>query len=189
MIAGLRGVVQRIEAGGVVIEVGPVDVRIAVPGRILEGIHPGQDLALRTHLYVREDQLALYGFRTGDELELFEALMQVSGVGPRAALSILSALEAGEVRRAINNGDSPVLTRAQGVGARVAARIVTDLRGKIALVDSDTEEATGVQAGAIAALITMGYSGVEAKRAVDSVADQDSVESLIRSALGFLADR
>jgi holliday junction DNA helicase RuvA len=160
MIAGLRGVVQRIETSGVVLAVGPVEVRVAVPGRILDGMSLGQDLALRTHLYVREDQLALYGFRTGDELELFEALMQVSGVGPKAALSILTALESAEVRRAINTGDSLLLTRAQGVGARVAARIITDLQGKISVVDSEAEEGTGVQTGAIAALIAMGYSAV-----------------------------
>src|SRR4051812_34247026 len=127
MIAGLRGVVQRIDASSVVLAVGPVDVRVALPGRTVSALAAGQDLALRTYLYVREDQLALFGFRTGDELDLFEALLMVSGVGPKAALSILSAFEAGELRRAINHGDSHLLTRAQGIGARVAARIVADL--------------------------------------------------------------
>jgi holliday junction DNA helicase RuvA len=189
MIAGLRGVVQRIDASSVVLAVGPVDVRVALPGRTVATLAAGQDLALRTYLYVREDQLALFGFRTGDELDLFEALLTVSGVGPKAALSILSAFEASEVRRAINTGDSHLLTRAQGIGARVAARIVTDLQGKIPMVEADVEQGTDAQAGAMTALIAMGYSGGEAKRAVDSVAPADSVEELIRSALGFLADR
>jgi holliday junction DNA helicase RuvA len=189
MIAGVRGMVQRLEASSVVLAVGPVDLRVALPGRTLSTIAPGQELSLRTYLYVREDQLALFGFRTGDELDLFEALLLVSGVGPKAALSILSAFEASEVRRAINQGDSHLLTRAQGIGARVAARIVTDLQGKIPMVDTDVEQATDAQAGAVAALIALGYSGVEAKRAVESVGPSDAVEDLVRSALGFLADR
>lgn len=189
MIAGVRGVVQRIDASSVVLAVGPIDVQVALPGRTVSTLAAGQDLALRTYLYVREDQLALFGFRTGDELDLFQALLLVSGVGPKAALSILSAFEAGELRRAINQGDAHLLTRAQGIGARVAARIVADLQGKIPMVDTDVEQGTDTQAGAIAALIAMGYSGGEAKRAVESVAASDSVEDLLRSALGFLADR
>ncbi len=189
MIAGLRGVVQRIESSGLVLTLGPVDVRVSVPGRTASMVSVGQDLALRTYLYVREDQLALYGFRGGDELELFELLMTVSGVGPKAAMAILSALDASEIRRAINQGDSHLLTRAQGIGARVAARIITDLQGKIPLVEADVEQETGAQTAAITALMAMGYTGIEAKRAVDGVATVDSVEDLIRSALGFLADR
>jgi len=189
MIAGLRGVVQRIEANGLVISMGPVDFKVAVPGRTLGELSVGQDLALRTYLYVREDQLALFGFRSGDELDLFESLLMVSGVGPKAALSILSALDASEIRRAINQGDSHPLTRASGVGARVAARIVTDLQGKIPMVETDVSQETDIQSGAISALIAMGYTGMEAKRAVDGVTGADSVEDLLRSALGFLADR
>ncbi|HZT06617.1 MAG TPA: Holliday junction branch migration protein RuvA [Chloroflexota bacterium] len=181
--------VQRVGPNDVVLAVGPVDVRVSVPARTTSALVPGDEIALRTYLYVREDQLALYGFHTGDELALFELLMTVSGIGPKAALAILSVLEANEVRRAINLGNAQPFTRAPGVGARAAARIVTDLRGKVGAVEAEAEAVSDVEVAALGALMAMGYSSGEAKRAVENAGARDTVEDLLRSALGILADR
>ena len=189
MIAGVRGRVLRVEAGGVFVTVGPVDVRVAVPATTALSLSPGQEVALRTHLYVREDQLALFGFDSDAALEIFELLLSVSGIGPKAALGVLSALSPGEVRQAISDGDARALTRAPGVGQRAASRIVTDLQGKVGPSPADMIEiGRGPTGAAIEALMSMGYSAPEAKRAVDRVAAHESVEDILRAALAALSE-
>jgi holliday junction DNA helicase RuvA len=191
MIAAVRGRVRRVESGAVVVSLGPMDVRVAVPAPVAMASGPGEEIELHTHLYVREDQLSLFGFGSDQALEIFELLLGVSGVGPKVALSILSALEADQVRRAILNGDAQLLTRAQGVGARAANRIVADLQAKIA--SAPVTAATGSEldplSAALTALTSMGYTPLDAKRALDAVPHAATVEDLLRDALGFLADR
>ena len=190
MIAGLRGQVVRVEAGSVVVTVGPIDIRVAVPATTALGLVPGQDVALRTYLYVREDQFALFGFESDAALEIFELLLSVSGIGPKAALGVLSALSPSEVRQAIIENDARALTRAPGVGQRAASRIVTDLQGKVGpAVPEMIQIGRGSTGAAVEALITMGYSAPAAKRAVDSVPAHDSVEDILRAALAALADQ
>jgi Holliday junction DNA helicase RuvA len=190
LIAGVRGRVAGVDPASVVMAVGPIDVRIGVPARSALRFTPGQEIELRTYLYVRENQLSLFGFRTDDELQLFELLLTVSGIGPKAALSILSTLEAEEVRRAIADDDPRTLARTPGVGLRAAARIVNDLQSKIKDVELERiASGPGAHADAMAALMAMGYSPAEAKSAVDRVSDVDSVESVLREALGWLAER
>ena len=190
MIAGVRGRVKRVEASAVVLELGPVDVRVAIPTRVGAELAPGADLALCTHLYVREDQIALFGFKSEEELEIFELLLSVSGVGPRLAMGLLSTLDADQVAEAILHGQPQVLTRAPGVGARAAAKIIAELQGRVPVRARPVVAENGsLRNGALTALVGMGYAPAEAKRAVDSVADEESVEGLLRAALGFLADR
>ncbi len=189
MIAGLRGRVARIEPGGIVLAVGPIDMRVGIPARTALRLANGQELDLRTHLYVRENQLALFGFTTHDELELFELLLTVSGIGPKAALNILSVLDADEVRRAITDEDPRTLARAPGVGLRVATRIVNELQNKVPAPEAErARSGPGTHGEAIAALVAMGYAAAEAKNAVDQVTDDDSVEAVLREALGILAE-
>lgn len=190
MIKGVRGRIQRIESGGVVLAVGPIDLGVLVPSPTASDLAPGQDVELRTHLHVREDQLALYGFRSYEELEIFELLLSVSGVGPRMALAVISALDPAGVRRAILSRDTQALSRAPGVGLRAASRIVTDLQGKVA--PSAVESEMGdlhVSSSVLTALVGMGYSTAEAKRAIDMVSADGPVEDVLRAALGALADR
>ena len=191
MIAAVRGRVRWVEAGAVVVTCGPLDLRVSVPAPVAMSTTPGAEIELHTHLYVREDQLSLYGFGSVEALEIFELLLGVSGVGPKVALSILSALEADQVRRGILNGDAQLLTRAQGVGARAANRIVADLQAKVAAGPVTAGVGGGVDAlgAALAALTSMGYTPLDAKRALDAVPHSESVEDLLREALGFLADR
>jgi len=192
MIAGVRGVARHVEPGAIVMSVGPIDLRVSMPVTGSLEINVGQQVEVHTHLYVREDQLALYGFRAREELEIFELLLSVSGVGPKVALAILSALQPNEIRRAINHDDPAPLTRAVGVGARAAARIVTDLKGK---VGAETPEASvgsigsGPQQTVLDALTSMGYAPLEARRAVEASAQSGSVENILREALARLAER
>jgi Holliday junction DNA helicase RuvA len=190
VIAGLRGRVALVEPTAVVVTVGPIDILVGVPTRWALGLVPGQEVDLRTHLYVRENQIALYGFATRDELELFELLLTVSGVGPRAALNILSTLEAAEIRRAIADDDPRALARAPGVGIRAATRIVSDLQSKVRAAELErVPSESGAHGDAVTALIAMGYSAAEARRAVDRVAADETLEIVLREALGILAER
>ncbi len=189
MIAGLRGRVVAVEAAALVVSVGPVAVRVGVPTRWALRLAEGQEIDLRTHLYVRENQIALFGFATGEELELFELLLTVSGIGPKAALNILSVLDAGEVQRAIAEEDARTLARAPGVGLRAATRIVNDLQAKIRAPEAARmSNGPGAHGDAIAALVAMGYAAAEARSAVDQVATDAPVEVVLREALGILAE-
>jgi len=191
MIAGLRGSIRRVDAGGLVVSVGPVDVRIFTPAPTALEARAGDEIALRTHLYVREDQLTLYGFASDAELEIFEMLLSVAGVGPKAALGVLSALDPSEVRSAILQEDARALTRAPGVGLKAATRIIVELKGKVAAVAPmiPVGGRPDVEGDTVAALIALGYSVMEAKRAVDAAPRGDSVEDFLRGALTVLAEK
>jgi len=174
-----------------VVSVGPVDVRIFTPAPTALEAHAGDEIALRTHLYVREDQLTLYGFASDAELEIFEMLLSVAGVGPKAALGVLSALDPSEVRSAILQEDARALTRAPGVGLKAATRIIVELKGKVAAVAPmiPVGGRPDVEGDTVAALIALGYSVMEAKRAVDAAPRGDSVEDFLRGALTVLAEK
>ncbi|MBM2811643.1 MAG: Holliday junction helicase RuvA [Chloroflexi bacterium] len=189
MIAGIRGRVLRSEPGSVVVSVGPVDVRVLVPVSLTASLAPGQEVSLRTHLHVREDRLELYGFNSDAALEAFTLLTSVSGVGPKLALGVLGSLDPRELAQAIARGDTHTLSRAPGVGARAATRIVTELQSKIG---ADWGEAPGggeLLGSAVAALVAMGYSTAEAREAVGAVSPGDSMEDTLRAALSALAGR
>ncbi len=190
MIAGLTGVVRRVETSGLIVSVGPLDFRVSTPAPTILGARTGDEISLRTHLYVREDQLALFGFTSDAELEIFELLLSVSGVGPKAALGVLSALDPVEFRRAIHQEDARALTRAPGVGLRASTRIIVELKGKVEAVEaamplSGRPDSTS---DAVAALIALGYTAAEAKRAVEAAAPGESVEATLRGALTVLAE-
>lgn len=189
MIAGLRGCIRRLEPGRILLSVGPVEVQVSVPVSCTARLTMGQEIELRTHLHVREDQLALFGFMSHDELEIFELLLSVSGVGPKAAMSLLSALAPPDIRRAVLDGNPQALARAPGVGSRAANRIITDLRSRIG-ADAEFPSTMGEpRSGALTALVSMGYSAVEARSAIDQAPDGDSVEEVLRQALAVLAER
>jgi len=131
MIAFVRGVVASRDAEGVVVDVGGVGLRVEAPTSTLRNLAPGDVATLHTHLHVREQELSLYGFATDEERGLFELLNTVSGVGPKMARNVLSALSAEQLRGAIRRGNADMLTVVSGVGKRLASRIVIDLRDKV----------------------------------------------------------
>ncbi|MFQ6058973.1 MAG: Holliday junction branch migration protein RuvA, partial [Anaerolineae bacterium] len=189
MIARLRG---RLEAKGedhVIVDVGGVGLKVRVPTSFLDQLGDvGSPVELFTHLHVRENELALYGCATEDELALFEQLLTVSGIGPRAALGILSALAPDTLRLAIAQGQVDVLTQVPGIGKKMAQRLVLDLKGKLdlAALMAEAPALTPADAEVIAALTGLGYSVAEAQAALRSLPDREmDLEEKIRLALRY----
>ena len=151
----------------------------------------GNNITMYTHLYVREDTQDLYGFVTQEEKSMFLSLLSVSGVGPKAALSILSAAPPAKLAAAVIMGDVKTVTKAQGVGPKLASRIILELKDKLKNEDLQLDEFVGNSeteitdniSEAISALVVLGYSAQEAKKAVKSAGVNDSVEEIIKKAL------
>jgi Holliday junction DNA helicase RuvA len=153
------------------------------------------EVTLFTHLNVREDALDLFGFFTEEELEAFKLLIGVSGVGPKAALAILSELSPDAFAVAVASGDAKAITAANGVGPKLSQRVIMELKDKIAGASFISEESSAVSgavsavnnmsntAEAIAALTSLGYSQTEASVAVSKLSPDMSVEDLIKNAL------
>lgn len=156
----------------------------------------GQTATLYTYLGVKEDALTLYGFADDHELSFFKLLIGVSGVGPKAALAILSELSPEKLALCIASGDAKTITRAQGVGARIAQRVVLELKEKVGSLDSSafgadiaaagTASASGNAADAVAALTALGYPQSEASLAVGRLDSALPAEQLIKDALKTL---
>jgi Holliday junction DNA helicase RuvA len=165
----------------VIVEAAGVGYKVFVPRQ-----PESDDVLLHTHHVVREDGQFLFGFATRDELALFEMLTSVNGVGPKAALALLSVSRPADVAAAIAAGDSAALARAPGVGKKTAERLIVDLRGKVARVsDGALPGGPPVEDEAAAALIALGYSASEAASALRGLprAGAASTEERVRSAL------
>ena len=189
MIATLSGRVLETENDSVIIEVGGVGLRVFVPAPLRDRLRPGESIFLHTHLVVREDALILFGFETKESREYFTLLLGVDGVGPRIALSVLSALNPDLIRRAVFNEQSEVFTRAPGVGKKTTQKIQLYLQDKIKALDGLEKIATVSDADTevLSALTALGYSVVEAQSALQSIprdAPQD-VETRLRLALQY----
>jgi len=132
MIAAVRGRLEQMGIDFVLVEVGGVTLRVFVPISLISDLGEiGREVKLYTHMYIREDQMALYGFKTIDQLSLFELLITVAGVGPKAALNVLSKEEVGAVHLAIAQENVDFLKKISGIGPKTAARIILDLKGKL----------------------------------------------------------
>ena len=136
MIATLRGEITQIEDNAVILEVGGVGLRVAVPAPVRSRARVGDILLLYTHLVVREDALTLYGFETQADRELFQMLLGVDGVGPKMSLAVLSTLTVETVQRAVFTEESEILSRVPGVGKRTAQKIILYLHGKLKPADA-----------------------------------------------------
>jgi Holliday junction DNA helicase RuvA len=184
VIAYVSGEVVARGADHVVVDVRGVGYKVFVPR------HPGGDtVALHTHHVVRDDAQLLFGFETREELALFELLITVSGVGPKAALSLLSVSSPSAIASAIASGDAAALARAPGVGKKTAERLIVDLRGRIARSGPEREP-TGIltEDEAAAALQALGYTASEAVSALrggppaGSASTEDRVTAALRAA-------
>lgn len=172
MIASISGTVQRIEAQSLIIAVGGVGVRVFVPKTVLEDAGgPGRRLTLHTHLQVREDDLSLFGFEQEEDLQLFEVLLGVNGVGPKVALAILGTLSPELLKSAIMREEAAVLQRVPGIGKKTAERIMFHLRDKLDLHEPSAalQLVTDVDAEVIDILTGLGFSIVEAQAALQHV--------------------
>lgn len=158
----------------------------------------GSDIKVYTYLYVREDMMNLFGFLTRDELSMFELLITVSGVGPKAAVSLLSAVSPSKFGLAVITEDAKTLTKAQGIGSKMAQRIILELKDKLkkeqltGIAESPEEMAPANRENtrvseAISALMVLGYTPLEASRAVSAVYSEEmELEAIIKSSLKSL---
>lgn len=185
MIGSLRGRVIEVRPGTALIEVAGVGYAVRASTSTLSGFAEGKDVFVYTHDHVREDAHDLFAFVSRSEQELFERLLSVSGVGPKVALTILSAGAPESVKKAILDGDLTFLTSTPGVGKKTAQKIVLDLKGQ--LVDADPA-AAGPDAEAVMALEGLGYQASVAREALKRVsAEVKGVEARIREALKWLS--
>jgi Holliday junction DNA helicase RuvA len=190
MIALIDGYVAAKSETSMVVMVGGVGLRILCPQHTLAEARPGEAIRLHTHLIVREDDLSLVGFGSEEELSLFENLMRVQGVGPRLALNVLSFMAPDALRLAIGQEQPDLLARVPGIGKKTAQKIVLELKDKIGAVEvaEGLAALTEADAAVIDALTALGYSIVEAQRAVQALPrDVVDVEARLRMALASLA--
>jgi holliday junction DNA helicase RuvA len=194
MIGSVRGsVLERSATGEVLVEVGGVGYRLLVPLRAVPELTPGGPTFLFTHLHVRDDAMVLYGFPTRDERDTFEVLIGATGVGPKLALAILSVHPPGALRRALLDDDLDALTLVPGVGKRTAQRLLVELKARLEVPDLDLGEpstATGAapaRAEVREALTGLGYAPDEVREVLGQLADDGTVEDLLRDALKLLA--
>jgi len=191
MIRLVRGVVVARSRDSLVIDTGGVTggigLKVFAPDQTAARLQDGAAVLLHTYLQVREDAMTLYGFESEDELVVFELLLTVSGVGPKVALSILSTLSPDALRLALVNQEPAIVARAPGVGKRTAEKIVLELKDKIKAPAGNLEalaQVTAADAEVIDALVTLGYSIVEAQRAIQGLpSDAVTVEERLRYAL------
>lgn len=198
MIAFVRGKIAEILESAVVVENGGIGYNIYITGRDAAQLRVGEDVLLHTCLNVREDAMQLFGFRAREDLQVFRLLLGVSGIGPKAALGVLSALSANDLRFAVLSDDAKTIAAAPGIGKKTAQKLILELRDKFSLQDAFEErtalaqsapaEVTDNQSEAVQALVALGYSGSDALKAVRLAAsDGMSTEDILKAALRQMA--
>ena len=197
MFYSVTGNIVHIDAAAVAVECGGVAFKCSASVNTLKKAGTlGSKTTLYTYLAVREDALELFGFSDTQELECFKLLIGISGVGPKAALAVLSEMTPDKLAMAVSSGDVKSVTKAQGVGPKIAQRIIMELKGKMTAVSSDSDD--GFDAAAVAessdnaneavsALQFLGYSRYEAAKAVSGLDKNMSVEDMIKKALAVLS--
>src|SRR5437588_6168298 len=171
MIASIHGVLEARRADSAIIRVGGFSLRIFTPSSTLSRLgEPGAEVSLYTHFLVREDGMALYGFTGEEERDAFEKLITISGVGPKIALALLSSMDARTLFKAIADEDQQRLSMVSGVGKKLAAKLVLELKGKlpslIALGGASALSGSGNVSEALEALMGLGFSAAEAQQAL-----------------------
>ncbi len=195
MFAYIKGTLAHKGNESVVVETGGIGYRVTVPVTALETLKVGSELKIHTYLHIREDAWLLFGFITEEELKMFEQLLKVSGVGPKAAMSLVSHIPPSRFGLAVLTDDANAFTKAPGIGKKTALRIILELKDKLKKEqgeelktfatgsDWDEKPASKIQE-AVSALMMLGYSSQEANRAVSSVhSEEKSLEMIIRDAL------
>lgn len=169
MFASIFGKITGVRGSAIIVENNGIGYKVFVTSHTLGTLAGGSEAHLFLYTYVREDTLALYGFLESADLDMFELLISVSGIGPKAALGILSIADAKTIRMAISREDPSILTRVSGVGKKTAERVILELRNKILKLPAIEEEGISIDADALEALTTMGYSASEAREALKNI--------------------
>jgi Holliday junction DNA helicase RuvA len=193
MIASLEGKLESLGGDFAIINVGGVGFQVYMPTSTLSTLGAvGKEVKLYTHLHLREDNATLYGFASTEELELFQTLINVSGLGPKLALAMLSAMSVEKLITAIVTSNAALLTVIPGIGKKVASRLILELKDKIAAgwVTTPAAELAAENTDVLAALTSLGYSASEATRAVATLPhDQNlSLEEKLKLALGYFGE-
>jgi len=189
MISGIEGILEGRGADWALVKVGGFTLRLSIPASTVSGLgRVGEKVTLHTHLHLREDLIALYGFATAEELRLFENLLGVTGVGPRTALSLLSALPPDRLLLAISSGDVDALASAPGIGKKTASRLVLELKGKLEKDWTVPAMAADGDSDLASALAALGYASREISKAVSSLPSDKNLtlEEKVRLALQSL---
>ena len=200
MIGYVKGILEEADDQCIIVDNHGIGYRIFVPGSVFSGAIPiGQEVKIYTYLNVKEDAMQLYGFLSKDDLEMFRLLLNVNGIGPKAALGVLAGLTADELRFAVLSDDIKTISKAPGIGKKTAQKLILELKDKLKLEDAfekklaHEQEAASVSGflthdgrqEAAEALIALGYSSTDAMKAVRKVTDvsPDDVEALLKAAL------
>ncbi len=200
MYSYIKGTLEEIYEDYIVIENGGIGYQIRVPMRMTDGLlRRGEQVKVYTYLYVREDAFSLFGFPSRDELAMFQLLLNVSGIGPRGALALLSSLSANEIRFAVVSEDVKTISKAPGIGKKTAQRLIIELKDKISLEDAlDTAQDTVdvlpvnnnvVRKEAMEALTALGYSAADAAATLSGIeiTEDSDVETVLKQALKNMA--
>lgn len=197
MISFVKGILSEILEEAVVVENNGIGFEIRIPAGDFGSLPAvNEEIKVYTYMYVREDEMSLYGFLTRDELSVFRQLITVSGIGPKGALAILSTLSADDLRFAVMNDNAKAISASPGIGLKTAQKLIIELKGKLgemkgaqgmaeALVQTDITDA---RSEAVAALVSLGYSNAEAVLAVRKVEYYDGMdaESILKASLKHL---
>lgn len=200
MYSYIKGILEEIREDLIVVENQGIGYNIRIPSRVLEELPArGEQVKIYTYLYVREDIFSLFGFLSKDELGLFKMLINVSGIGPKGGLALLSVLSANDIRFAILSEDVKTISKAPGIGSKTAKRLMIELKDKISLEDAVFSEADTqvlpahandqVRREASEALVALGYSAAEAAKTLSGIeiTDDSDVETVLKAALKKIA--
>lgn len=201
MIASLRGKLTRVEATYVVVDVGGIGYKVSVPVSVLTTFAEGAEASLHVYTHVRAEEISLYGFVGPDDQRVFEMLLSVTGIGPKVALSILSAMDSTALARAVSSSDTKTLVRIPGLGLKTAQRLVLELGDKLAalLLERKIDQAVArdgkppredLYEDVAEGLASLGYNRNDARKAADKAIkdspDQKNMGELLKAALNIL---
>jgi len=194
MIASLCGKLESLGSNGAIINVGGIGFQVYLPTSTLSTLGAiGKEVKLHTYLHLREDNAALYGFASTEELGLFQNLLSVSGIGPKLALAMLSAMSIEKLTVTIVTGSADLLTEIPGIGKKTANRIILELKDKLAAgwVTTPGVQLAEENSQVLAALTSLGYSVAEAARAVASLPPDSklSLEDRVKLALAYFTTK
>ena len=194
MIASLHGKLELLGSDFAIINVNGIGFQVYMPTSTMSTLGAaGEEVKLHTHLYLREDNASLYGFASAEELELFQTLIGVSGLGPRLALAMLSVMSVEQLVTAIATGSTELLMAIPGIGKKMADRLVLELKEKIGAgwITTPAIQIAQENADVVAALLSLGYSVSEASRAVATLPPSSdlSLEEKIKLALQYFGGK
>lgn len=199
MIAYIKGEVAAFGEGLVVLETGRIGYNIRITAQTVSMLPEiGKEVKIHTYLYVKEDMMNLFGFLTREDLEIFKLLITVNGIGPKGALNILDAISPDDLRFAVLSGDAKTISKAPGIGAKTAQRLIIELKDKLSLEEAfeqklasaagaapDAAAGLASKGEAVEALTALGYSGTEALKAVNKaeITEDMDTEAILKAAL------